>query len=476
MKRAVMAALLTLTIIAAGCSTKGGLPGSSDPPKSVSGEAPSGDTGGRQPAAANPPGSPTTGTGENPGANPSSGTNPDPGAQPPSPNGTTPAPQAGAGAPPALPVRLDEAGVPQCVAASETSVLPAGDLTGYAYLVGEGSLYKSGPDGTPIPINHGSGYGHPAQTVTGEWVRDGNRLIMVTAGWVAEQYLSGPEGLWAPDPANPAVLLRLLPPTLTDGVVWTQSSDGLLIWFRLQQPLPGTQGWRVTMLNRGLRYEYTFTPGVCGRELTVVGAEAAQSGLRLNLGGPYTALSPERRAAIIASSPALPATKPPVTGGSLASFVQMLAQMPGHDALTVDLNGDGRPERIVGTLSGNPWGTIEIQSLDGHTFNTDKGWGRLELVRLGSDPRPFFISVANERLSLHWYVYSAVNGFERMNAMGFGKGDSMSTEVTRYRVEADGAIRVEWEPSDRRDRRIRIYRLRSDLPMVELESETWEAR
>lgn len=299
--------------------------------------------------------------------------------------------------------------------------------------------------------------------LTEQWLREEGRLIFAEDGRPVRQWAIGETGVWAPDPHNPAIMLRLLPAEPKDGLVWHQESDGQRVWFRLRQTAAGgNDRWLLTMLNRGARFDYEFDPqnfSFNRREAEVIIMGAAMS----------QPIDPGQRAIILALAPPLPTRLAEVITADQAAFAAALTALPGQARVEVDVDGDGRLEQIVGALgqwSGSP---IDLLAADGAHLRTIGlgGISRVEPFMVGREPR--LLIDEGGTLHLRWF---GAHGEEAALAMG---PDLFRTPATSYRQLEDGLLEVTWEPGDAAGhRRIRTLRIEPGGG-VTLEAERWEA-
>ncbi|MFZ5816367.1 MAG: hypothetical protein ACOY93_13890 [Bacillota bacterium] len=186
---------------------------------------------------------------------------------------------------------------------------------------------------------------HGAQPVqiAEEWLREEaeQALIATYAGVPYVRWEWNAEGLWRLDPRGGGVMLRYLPPTLTDGAVWKQQSGAETVWFHLARraepcPLPGGESadcWNLTVLNRRELLTFTFARGI-GPVAAVAENFANRSDSftkKLIQKGP-SQLSPEQRAGLLAQlkSPGRPAA--PVQTATLEEFQAARAAVQGGAA------------------------------------------------------------------------------------------------------------------------------------------------
>ncbi len=107
-----------------------------------------------------------------------------------------------------------------------------------------------------------------AADVTEELVREPGHLVATYNGTPYITWIFNAEGIWRQDPKG-SVLLRYLPPQLTDGEAWKQTSGSDVVWFHLRRD-PSPCGsltdpehcWRLTMLNRDEMTDFHFAGGL----------------------------------------------------------------------------------------------------------------------------------------------------------------------------------------------------------------------
>jgi hypothetical protein len=299
--------------------------------------------------------------------------------------------------------------------------------------------------------------------MTEEWVRQEGRIIVLEQGRPIRQWAIGPAGVWAPDPQNPGLMLRFLPPEPQDGLVWHQESEGLWVWFRLRQTASGgNDRWLLTMLNRGQRYDYEFNPPNSlvtwrdGNSVTM-GAGSAQ---------PINSVD---RAAILGAIPPLPTRLAPVVTADQAAFADALVGLPDQRRIAVDIDGDGQAEQIVGALESWTGSPIDLLSAKGaHLRSIVLGSiARTEVIMVDQEPR--LLIDEGGALHVRWFDR---HGEQAATSMG---PDPFQTPFTSYRQLGDGRLEVVWDPGDAAGhRRIRTLRLQPSGE-VALEAERWEA-
>lgn len=322
------------------------------------------------------------------------------------------------------------------------------------------------------------GYEKAPGWVDEEWVREGNRLLAAQGGgrpyvtWLLE-----PDGVWRPDPKNPKVLLRYLPPTLQDGLTWRQQSGNDWVWFRLRfQTIPTTE-WILTVLNRGERAEWRFSNG----DHRVAVEDPSRPDEAFWKASDYRKssrqLSAERRAAILSAAPTLPTERAPLETTTPGAF---LAAMSGYERRDADLNGDGKPEVLLGLFDRRTWFEPEVLDQEGRTLlpaTSTHGASTISLVTLGGRPRLLMLDETfGGALHIRWFEEQK-GTWVREGADEIGPKRIGWTPATRAQLLPDGRVRVEWEPEDdpAGHRQIRHLRLSAD-GKVEWLDESWEPR
>lgn len=298
------------------------------------------------------------------------------------------------------------------------------------------------------------------------WVNDGARIIVAREGEPVWTWLITTDGVWAPDPKNPTVLLRYLPPAFVSGMTWRQESGGEFVHFRLEQGQMGND-IQLTVLNRGERTDYGFNPllyrmaGVeQGRPVLWYGFPEAES------------VAADVRSRILAAAPTLPTQR-----GALVeetSFTSYLVNTPGIRRELRDADNAGLLEQIVGPLGSWSANPIELYGPDGRFLSALNSFGinHAELVDLAGHPRLFLMKEG--RLEVHWFKRA---GDEWLPAQAADLGPKAVgwTYANRYRILADGRFEVEWEPGDPAGhRRIRTLQFGPD-ERVQILGERWEA-
>jgi hypothetical protein len=312
--------------------------------------------------------------------------------------------------------------------------------------------------------------GAPAHSTTEYWIDDGGRITVVREGRPVWTWLIGNDGVWAPDPKNPSVLLLFLPPGPRSGMAWRQESGSDFVYFRLlAAPATNKSEWQLTVLNRGERFDYWFNPLL--NRMT----EQTKTGPVQWYGGRQTDSVPaEERGRILAAAPPLPTTKGAPIEIGLSDFTSYLVNLPGIRREIRDLDGDGLNEQIVGALGNWSATPIELYGPDGRFLRALNSFGlyRAELVQLDRTPR-LFLSTAGE-LQVHWFERKG-NDWQSAQAMEIGPKLVGWTSATRYRPLSDGRFEVEWEPGDPAGhRRVRTFQFGPDGKINQL-GDRWEA-
>lgn len=304
----------------------------------------------------------------------------------------------------------------------------------------------------------------PQYEVIEQWVHDGDRIVVARDGRPIWTWLVAADGVWAPDPKNPNVLLQYLPPNPRSGMAWRQQSGDAFVYFRLQAG-PNEEA-QLTVLNRGERTDYWFHANI----LRI--AEPSPDGPR-HWYGSYMPEAVPNREQILAAAPPLPERKGAIDEiGS--SFTSYLVNLPGIRRELYDIDGDGLMEQIVGAL-GVPSSTpIELYGPDGRFLSALGSFGiaKAEVVQIDHRPRLFLMK--GDRLEIHWFEHQG-DGWIPVQARELGPKFIGWTYATQYRVRTDGRFEVEWEPGDPAGhRRIRTLQFGPDGKVQSL-GDRWEA-
>lgn len=320
------------------------------------------------------------------------------------------------------------------------------------------------------------GFGGPSRPVEEEWVREGNRLLATQGGgrpyvtWLLE-----PDGVWRPDPQNPQVLLRYLPPELKDGLIWRQQSGSDWVWFRLRYVSEPYQEWVLTVLNRGERSDWRFD-----RYTHQVAADSpkdpfAKMGVQ-DLAP--IAVPAERKAEILAAAALLPTAKAPVAEGNAGAFVEAM-RAQGYTTKAIDFTGDSVNEVVMAAFDRPTWFNPELLNSQADVTAEIQfhGTRSLQVVNLGGRPRLVALNhFLGGSLQIAWFEVGN-EAWHVKWAQDIGPKLIGWTPATRAEALSDGRLRIEWEPL--RDpaghRRVRHLRLTED-GHVEWLDESWGPR
>lgn len=298
-----------------------------------------------------------------------------------------------------------------------------------------------------------------------QWVNDGGRITVAREGRPVQSWIVADDGVWAPDPKNPSVLLRFLPPGPRDGMTWRQESGSEFVYLRLLEGPSGNEStWQLTMLNRGERFDYWFNPHL-GR------ITAGDVELVLRHGEPGVEAAARER--ILAAAPTLPTTKGAIVEG--VPFLSYLAQLPGVGRELRNVGGDQLIEQIVGHFGAWSATPVELYGPDGRFMHGLNSWGvaRTALVEIGGRPRLFRLT-GDGRLEIHWFE-GAGGEWTAHQAMEIGPKLRGWTPAMGYRILDDRTFAVEWEPGDLAGhRRSRQFAFGADSYLT-FQGDQWEA-
>lgn len=307
--------------------------------------------------------------------------------------------------------------------------------------------------------------GRHAGPVEEFYVRDGDRLIGgPIGGESAVTWFITEQGVWRADPKGGG-LLRYLPPTLRENLAWKQQSGADEVWFHLQErsdcaALYGIQSecWQLTVLNRLEREIALFAAGEGAvHRWTENLARPEQSDTLYRDVREPSARPPREQ--VLARGARLPeGPLPAVTEVSPAEFGQAVTAMlrqAGRPVVEVDLDGDGRPERIEGRLGEWHRESLYLFRADGRLVpewlmaneGPDLRHHRLELVSIPGIQRPTLLYQYGDpdswrRVSPRWLTSDGLIG-------AYGWHPKLMDAVgASLRLEADGTLVLGGVPAE----------------------------
>jgi hypothetical protein len=296
--------------------------------------------------------------------------------------------------------------------------------------------------------------------VTETYIRDGERLIGTYNGKVYVTWVVNGQGIWRQDPKGTA-LLRYLPPDLKPDLAWTQPSGDRTVWFRLRKSScePGNMDrakvcWELTMLNGAERATFLFAQGegiVYAASENLARPEASYVKRR--------SWEPPQEAPGPVAVPTEPASPPsgapaPVTEVSLAEFAATeTALLREHGALLeIDLDGDGKAERVEGRLGVWHAGPLALYDASGQkirAFYEIQGGTRHKVVieTVPGLDRPVLLYQAGHPDRVHTINPRWLEDGQVFEAWGWAPKTSLVWGGA-IRVEKDGLFTVTGTPSE----------------------------
>lgn len=305
------------------------------------------------------------------------------------------------------------------------------------------------------------------------YVRDGGRLIGASNGKTHVTWFIAEQGVWRRDPKGPG-LLRYFPPVLQDGTAWKQRSGDAEVWFLLREKRQCQYGlgpdldrcWELTVLNRLERLVYELAPGNAlppdfigeTRGINRVWADHLQKpgeGYTKQRRQAQSVPAPPREQMLKEGDP-WPAGPVPavaeITPAEFAAAEKAMLARAGRPYQEIDLNGDGRPERIEGKPG--EWHTGPLQLLDSqgrlvrafHAPLPPGGQIRLDVISVPGIDRPALLYQAgrpdtwhqNQLLWLHDGLVGAY-GWWPKTEIAFAAGIG---------VEPDGTVVMTGDPKE----------------------------
>jgi hypothetical protein len=243
------------------------------------------------------------------------------------------------------------------------------------------------------------------------------------------------DGVWRQDPKGTA-LLRYLPPVLQDNQFWKQKSGADEVWFRLKRQTPCEsftgntvpECWDLTVLNRQERTTFRLTAGM--GVLTVQSenyAKPAESYTKSQRFNPPNPAVPNK-ADLLKDGARLPdGALPPVTSVTSDEFDAAVKALLGGAVTAVDLDADGKPERIEGKLG--EWTNSSFKLYDNtgkefeHLFlsasDLVSGQNRLEVVAIKGLDRPGLLYSVGNPPQYYWSNLVFVDGGTLHNVVGW---------------------------------------------------------
>lgn len=314
--------------------------------------------------------------------------------------------------------------------------------------------------------------------VTEHLLREGDRLVGVQGEKVYLTWHLNDQGVWRNDPKNPAVLLRYLPPTLTESA-WQQTSGDAQILFRLMSDKEGCyprQGeghlacWQLTMVNRGEQLTLWFLEG-----MGPVRAENqgwARSADYFDKGRNEvrpSELDATRRQQWLAGADKAPGDLPAVVELNPQEFTRLANRhhwdvQPQATVSRYDVDGDGTQELVRGTLGG--WTTEPVSFYrEDYTplgkWDPQAGKQKVTPVTFDGYKASFFLLEMDQGHGPHVTMLGYYNGENQPRRMVVGWGwdhKASSTPATKVTVDPKGQITVVWEMVDpAQHTRTRVY-------------------
>lgn len=195
---------------------------------------------------------------------------------------------------------------------------------------------------------------------------DGERLIGTRNGEVYSTWFINAQGFWQYD-SHSTTLLRFLPPVIDGDQAWKQQSGDESVWFRLRRNncFNGYGGVEIIQIYRTERTRYCFDleKGIARFMHQDLANPVDSAGMNSFVTYHHRPPEPPERAAVLAAGAVRgPGPLPTVTDVTVAAFNaierNLLVQ---YGAFTViDLDGDGKLERIEGVLGHESIGWITI--------------------------------------------------------------------------------------------------------------------
>ncbi|MFZ5817664.1 MAG: hypothetical protein ACOY93_20615 [Bacillota bacterium] len=300
-------------------------------------------------------------------------------------------------------------------------------------------------------------------------LREGDRVVAVQDGKANAVWHIRPDGIWRADPRNGRTLLRYLPAELTDGLYWSQQSGDSVVWFRLAKvdnclhQIPTC--WEVVVLNRGERTVFRFAEG---RGPVYAGAdnwaEPARSFHKYLNDQRLPAPLPAEARTRLLQNLAQPPSPAPVVARTAEQFAEEAVYLtlkqarPNLEVLRLDLNGDGKPEFVVGRFG--QWSTTQVAfyQADGSRIGSENSVEgteyRVEQLHFKGMRRPAFL-IQSRRTDGTGGGVTAVTARENEymkswtmeGVYGWGLKSS-GTRADRVTWTEDGTITVEWDLKD----------------------------
>ncbi|MFZ5824161.1 MAG: hypothetical protein ACOY94_07530 [Bacillota bacterium] len=233
------------------------------------------------------------------------------------------------------------------------------------------------------------------------YVADGERLIGSYNGKTYVTWFLTPEGVFRQDPKGPA-LLRYLPPDLKDDLAWKQGSGDAEVWFRAAsrtncyQLDHARECWELTVLNRQEQTRFQFVPGWGTAVVESMRLDRPAESYVKRSYSPQPTTAPDRETMLREGGRRPESPLPQVTPVTLAEFEQARQAMlrKGGALLEVDLDNDGKQERLEGILGAWHPGPLALYDDDGREVPNAfyiYSQSRVEIVSVPGADRPTLV-------------------------------------------------------------------------------------
>ncbi len=305
------------------------------------------------------------------------------------------------------------------------------------------------------------------------YVRDGGRLIGAYNGKTYVTWFITDQGVWRRDPKGPG-LLRYLPPEPKDQLAWKQRSGDADVWFLLREKLACQHGqgpdlercWELTVLNRLERTTYELAPGNALPPNFIVETQGINRVRSDNLLKPAESYTKERNQAqpmevppreqLLQEGATWPEGPAPavmaVTPAEFAAADAAMLTGAGIASLEIDLNNDGRKERIEGKLGEWHTGPLQLMGADGRPLWVFHRWlekgmsHRLDVVSLPGIDRPTLIYQIGRPDSWHSIMFRWLH-----EGLVGPQGIAPKTDIVSgagVAVEPDGTVAITNNPAE----------------------------